>query len=48
VRIASLLEQNGRREVVIAFPRSSKVAVLKERSPADLAALKAQAQVKRQ
>jgi len=42
VRIASLLEQNGRKEVVMAFPRASKVAVMTVRSEADLAALKAQ------
>ena len=43
VRIASLLEQNGRKEVVMAFPRASKVAVMTVRSEADLAALKTQA-----
>jgi streptogramin lyase len=44
VRIVNLLEQAGRKEVVFAFPRSSKVAVMTVRSEADLAALKQQAQ----
>jgi streptogramin lyase len=44
VRIASLLEQDGKQEVVFAYPRSSKVAVMSFRSEADLAALKQQAQ----
>jgi len=43
VRIVNLLEQNGQKEVVFAFPRSSKVAVMNVRSEADLAALKQQA-----
>jgi hypothetical protein len=42
VRIASLLEQGDRKEVVMAFPRASKVAVMMVRSEAELAALKAQ------
>ena len=41
VRIASLLEQDGRKQVVMAFPRASKVAVMTVRSEAELAALKA-------
>jgi hypothetical protein len=40
VRIVNLLEQGGQKEVVFAFPRSSKVAVMKVRSEADMAALK--------
>jgi streptogramin lyase len=44
VRIVNLLEQDGRKEVVFAFPRSSKVAVMTVRSEAELAALKRQAQ----
>jgi streptogramin lyase len=44
VRIVNLLEQDGNKEVVFAFPRSSKVAVMKVRSEADLATLKRQAQ----
>jgi DNA-binding beta-propeller fold protein YncE len=42
VRIVNLLEQAGSKEVVFAFPRSSKVAVMTVRSEADLAALKQQ------
>ncbi len=42
VRIASLLEQPGKMEVVFAYPRSSKVAVMSFRSEADLEALKRQ------
>ncbi|HLH97736.1 MAG TPA: carboxypeptidase regulatory-like domain-containing protein [Xanthobacteraceae bacterium] len=44
VRIVNLLEQDGNKEVVFAFPRSSKVAVMKVRSEAELAALKQRAQ----
>jgi streptogramin lyase len=43
VRIASLLEQGGRKEVVFAYPRSSKVAVMTLRSEADMSAAKQQA-----
>jgi streptogramin lyase len=43
VRIVNLLEQGGQKEVVFAFPRSSKVAVMNVRSEADMAALKQQA-----
>jgi virginiamycin B lyase len=43
VRIVNLLEQAGRKDVVFAFPRSSKVAVMSVRSEADLATLKQQA-----
>jgi virginiamycin B lyase len=43
VRIVNLLEQNGQKEVVFAFPRSSKVAVMTVRSEAELAALRQQA-----
>jgi len=43
VRIASLLERGDKKEVVMALPRASKVAVLSVRSEAELAALKAQA-----
>jgi streptogramin lyase len=42
VRIVNLLEEAGKKEVVFAFPRSSKVAVMTVRSDADLAALKQQ------
>jgi virginiamycin B lyase len=42
VRIVNLLEQAGSKEVVFAFPRSSKVAVMTVRSEAELAALKQQ------
>ena len=44
VRIVNLLEQAGKKEVVFAFPRSSKVAVMNVRSEAELAALRQQAQ----
>jgi len=44
VRIVNLLEQAGSKEVVFAFPRSSKVAVMTVRSEAELAALKQQSQ----
>jgi len=44
VRIASLLERGDDLEVVFAYARSSKIAVLKVRSEAALAAAKAQAQ----
>jgi virginiamycin B lyase len=40
VRIVNLLEQAGGKEVVFAFPRSSKVAVMTVRSEAEMAALK--------
>ena len=43
VRIVNLLEQNGQKEVVFAFPRSSKVAVMTVRGEAELAALRQQA-----
>jgi streptogramin lyase len=43
VRIASLLEQGGQKEVVFAYPRSSKVAVMSFRSEADMNAAKQQA-----
>jgi virginiamycin B lyase len=43
VRIASLLEQGGTKEVVFAYPRSSKVAVMSFRSEADMDAIKRQA-----
>jgi streptogramin lyase len=42
-RYISLLEQNGRMEVVVPYSRTSKVAVMTFRSEADLAALKKQA-----
>jgi streptogramin lyase len=44
VRIPALLERGGETEVVFAYARSSKIAVLKVRSEADMAAAKAQAQ----
>jgi hypothetical protein len=44
VRIPALLERGGNVEVVFAYARSSKIAVLTERSDADMAAAKAQAQ----
>ncbi len=44
VRIVNLLERGGQKEVVFAFPRSSKVAVMSVRSEAEMAALKHQAQ----
>ena len=43
VRIASLLERDGKLDVVFAYARSSKIAVLNVRSEADMAAAKAQA-----
>jgi sugar lactone lactonase YvrE len=43
VRIASLLEQGSTKEVVFAYPRSSKVAVMSFRSEADMEAIKRQA-----
>ena len=43
VRITSMLEQMATSEVVFAYPRSSKVAVMTFRSEQDLAALKQQA-----
>jgi streptogramin lyase len=43
VRIVNLLEERGQKEVVFAFPRSSKVAVMTVRSETELAALKQQA-----
>ena len=43
VRIASMLEQGDRKELVFAMPRSSKVAVMSVRSEPELDALKAQA-----
>jgi virginiamycin B lyase len=43
-RYISLLEKDGKMEVVIPYSRTSKVAVMTFRSEADLAALKAQAQ----
>jgi streptogramin lyase len=42
-RYISLLEKDGKMEVVIPYSRESKVAVMTFRSEADLAALKAQA-----
>jgi streptogramin lyase len=42
-RYVSLLEKNGKMEVVLPYSRTSKVAVMTFRSEADLAALKAQA-----
>jgi len=42
-RYISLLEKDGKMEVVIPYSRTSKVAVMTFRSEADLAALKAQA-----
>jgi streptogramin lyase len=43
-RYVSLLEKDGKMEVVVPYSRTSKVAVMTFRSEADLAALKAQAQ----
>jgi virginiamycin B lyase len=42
-RYISLLERNGKMEVVLPYSRTSKVAVMSFRSEADLQALKAQA-----
>jgi streptogramin lyase len=42
-RYVSLLEKDGKTEVVVPYSRTSKVAVMTFRSEADLAALKAQA-----
>jgi streptogramin lyase len=42
-RYVSLLEKDGKMEVVVPYSRTSKVAVMSFRSEADLAALKAQA-----
>jgi streptogramin lyase len=42
-RYVSLLEKDGKMEVVVPYSRTSKVAVMTFRSEADLAALKAQA-----
>jgi hypothetical protein len=42
-RYVSLLEKDGKMQVVIPYSRASKVAVMTFRSEADLAALKAQA-----
>jgi hypothetical protein len=44
VRIPALLDRGDNVEVVFAYARSSKIAVLSVRSDADLAAAKAQAQ----
>ena len=43
LRIVNLREERGQKEVVFAFPRSSKVAVMTVRSESELAALKQQA-----
>jgi streptogramin lyase len=43
-RYISLLEKDGKMQVVIPYSRTSKIAVMSFRSEADLAALKAQAQ----
>jgi streptogramin lyase len=43
-RYISLLERDGKMEVVLPYSRTSKVAVMTFRSEADLQALKAQAQ----
>ena len=43
-RYVSLLEKDGKMEVVVPYSRTSKVAVMTFRSEADLAALKAQAE----
>jgi hypothetical protein len=40
IRIISLLEKPDLKEVVFAYPRSSKVAVMTVRSEADIAAAK--------
>ena len=45
-RYVSLLEKDGKMEVVIPYSRTSKVAVMTFRSEADLAALKTQAEAK--
>jgi streptogramin lyase len=45
-RYVSLLEKDGKMEVVLPYSRTSKVAVMTFRSEADLAALKAQAERK--
>ena len=45
-RYISLLEKDGKMEVVIPYSRTSKVAVMTFRSEVDLAALKAQADAK--
>jgi hypothetical protein len=42
-RYISLLERDGKMEVVLPYSRTSKVAVMSFRSEADLQALKAQA-----
>ena len=44
IRIVNLLEKPGVKELVFAYPRSSKVAVMTFRSEAEIAALKAKAQ----
>jgi hypothetical protein len=43
-RYVSLLEKDGKMEVVVPYSRTSKVAVMTFRSEADLAALMAQAE----
>jgi hypothetical protein len=44
VRIPALLERGDNVEVVFAYARSSKIAVLSVRNDADMAAARAQAQ----
>ena len=43
IRIASILERNGSRQIVFAYPRTSKIAAMSFRSEADIAALKREA-----